>query len=144
MGGEALIGVGLGEVALDVREALGKAVEDLRIRLLTGGCLDRLAGVLAQILVLAAFSLGHFAGLGMTQRPAGPPNGMGRPGRSVLASNSASRTSERYANTFTARAITRPRITSEISACRAIVALAHSASGMASVGLKAVALVKPR
>ena len=45
---------------------------------------------------------------------------------------------------FTARAITSPRTTSEISACTAIVILAQGASGIASVGLNAVALVKPR
>ena len=45
---------------------------------------------------------------------------------------------------FTARAITRPRIAIEISDWRAIVSLAQGASGIASVGLNAVAFVKAR
>ena len=54
------------------------------------------------------------------------------------------RRSPRYVNTFTARATTRPRIASETKACTAIAILAHGTSGMTSVGLNAVALVKPR
>ena len=46
--------------------------------------------------------------------------------------------------TFTARAMTSPRMPSETSDCTAIAIFAHGASGMTSVGLKAVALVKPR
>ena len=47
-------------------------------------------------------------------------------------------------NTFTARAMTRPRISSDTSAWTVMAILAHGASGIASVGLNAVALVKPR
>ena len=49
-----------------------------------------------------------------------------------------------HANTFTARAITRPSSASEISDCTVMAILAQGASGIASVGLKAVAFVKPR
>ena len=49
-----------------------------------------------------------------------------------------------HANTFTARAITRPRSAREISDCTVMAILAQGASGIASVGLKAVAFVKPR
>ncbi len=51
VGGEALVGVGLGEVALDVGEAFRQAVEDLRVGLLPGRGLDRLAGVLTKVLL---------------------------------------------------------------------------------------------
>ena len=47
-------------------------------------------------------------------------------------------------NTFTALAMMSPRMPSETSACTVIAIFAQGASGMASVGLKAVALVKPR
>ena len=45
---------------------------------------------------------------------------------------------------FTARATTSPRMASEMSDCTVIAIFAQGASGMTSVGLKAVALVKPR
>ena len=45
---------------------------------------------------------------------------------------------------FTARAITSPRIAIEISDWTVIVSLAQGASGIASVGLNAVAFVKAR
>jgi hypothetical protein len=45
---------------------------------------------------------------------------------------------------FTARAMTSPRIINEIRACAPIVNLAQCRSGMTSVGLNAVALVRPR
>ena len=45
---------------------------------------------------------------------------------------------------FTARAMTSPRISNELVAWMAIANLAHSASGITSVGLKAVEFVKPR
>ena len=41
----------VGEVALDVGEALREPVEHLRVGLLAGGGLDRLPGVLAEVLV---------------------------------------------------------------------------------------------
>ncbi len=50
----------------------------------------------------------------------------------------------RYRRMLTARAITSPRMASEPAACIAIAALAQRASGITSVGLNAVALVKPR
>ena len=46
--------------------------------------------------------------------------------------------------TFTARAITSPRIAREIADCTVIAIFAHGVSGITSVGLKAVALVNPR
>jgi hypothetical protein len=49
-----------------------------------------------------------------------------------------------YVRMFTARAITSPRTASEPNACTVIASLAHRASGMTSVGLNAVAFVKPR
>jgi hypothetical protein len=42
------------------------------------------------------------------------------------------------------RAITRPRIASDMNACTAMASLTQRASGMTSVGLNAVAAVKPR
>src|SRR5579871_907170 len=45
---------------------------------------------------------------------------------------------------LTARAITSPRMNREVIACTVMAALAQRASGITSVGLKAVALVKPR
>jgi hypothetical protein len=48
-----------------------------------------------------------------------------------------------YANTFTARAITRPTTANEIIDCRLIVNFAHGDSGMTSVGLNAMLVVKP-
>ena len=65
-------------------------------------------------------------------------------GREFIVRRGRARSAIAQVNTFTARAITRPRIASEISDCTAIAILAHGASGMASVGLKAVALVTPR
>ena len=44
---------------------------------------------------------------------------------------------------FTARATTSARIASEMNACTVMAIFARGASGMESVGLKAVALVKP-
>jgi DNA-binding CsgD family transcriptional regulator len=44
---------------------------------------------------------------------------------------------------LTARAMTSPRMTREAVACRVMAALAHRARGITSVGLNAVALVKP-
>ncbi len=49
-----------------------------------------------------------------------------------------------YRRILTARAITSPKMTSEPAACRVMAALAQRASGITSVGLNAVALVKPR
>jgi hypothetical protein len=49
-----------------------------------------------------------------------------------------------YLRMLTARAMTRARVTSEIRDCPSMVSLAHRDSGMTSVGLKAVALVKER
>ena len=49
-----------------------------------------------------------------------------------------------YWNTFTARAMTMPRMASEMSDGRAIQIFAHGTSGITYVGLKAVAFVKPR
>ena len=49
-----------------------------------------------------------------------------------------------HANTFTARAITRPTIANEMSDCTVIAILAQAAVGIASVGLRAVAFVKAR
>jgi hypothetical protein len=45
---------------------------------------------------------------------------------------------------LTARAITRPRIMREQTACTVMASVAHRASGITSVGLNAVASVKPR
>ncbi len=45
---------------------------------------------------------------------------------------------------LTARAITRPRIPSETAACTVIAIFAHGTSGITSVGLNAVELVKLR
>ncbi len=45
---------------------------------------------------------------------------------------------------LTARAITSPRMNREVTACTVMAALAQRASGITSVGLNAVALVKPR
>jgi hypothetical protein len=49
-----------------------------------------------------------------------------------------------YFRIFIARAITSPKMTSEAVACTAIASLAQRQSGITSVGLNAVALVKPR
>jgi hypothetical protein len=49
-----------------------------------------------------------------------------------------------HLKTFTARAMTRPRITRETTDWMAIAILAHGASGITSVGLNAVAFVNPR
>jgi hypothetical protein len=49
-----------------------------------------------------------------------------------------------YVRVFTARAITKPRMASEALDSSAIVSFAQWASGITSVGLKAMALVKPR
>ena len=49
-----------------------------------------------------------------------------------------------YVKMFTARAMTSPRMAIEITDCTAIVIFAHGTRGITSVGLKAVALVKPR
>ena len=49
-----------------------------------------------------------------------------------------------YLKMLTARAITSPRMAREVAACTVMAALAHRASGITSVGLNAVALVKPR
>lgn len=49
-----------------------------------------------------------------------------------------------YLRMLTARAMTRARVTSETRDCPSMVSLAHRDSGMTSVGLKAVALVKER
>jgi len=49
-----------------------------------------------------------------------------------------------YFRILTARAITSPRITREPTACAVMANLPHRASGMTSVGLRAVAAVKPR
>ena len=54
------------------------------------------------------------------------------------------RASTRSQNRLTARAMTSPRIASEISDCAPIAILAHGTRGMTSVGLNAVALVMPR
>ena len=54
------------------------------------------------------------------------------------------RSSLRYLKTLTARAITNPKMTSEANAWIAIASLAQRASGITSVGLKAVEFVKPR
>jgi hypothetical protein len=44
---------------------------------------------------------------------------------------------------LTARAITSPKMTRELTACTVMAALAHRASGITSVGLNAVALAIP-
>jgi hypothetical protein len=62
-------------------------------------------------------------------------------GREQLAT---AETPDGYFKMFTARAITSPRIASEPAAWTAIASLAHRESGITSVGLNAVALVKPR
>jgi hypothetical protein len=49
-----------------------------------------------------------------------------------------------HENTFTARATTSPRMAIEITDWIAIVILAQGTSGITSVGLSAVALVKAR
>ena len=49
-----------------------------------------------------------------------------------------------YFKMLTARAITRPRIMRELTACTVMASLAHRVSGITSVGLNAVASVKPR
>ena len=49
-----------------------------------------------------------------------------------------------YGRMLTARAITSPSTAREPAACRVMTALAQRASGITSVGLNAVALVKPR
>jgi hypothetical protein len=49
-----------------------------------------------------------------------------------------------HENTFTARAMTRPTTASEISDWSAMVSFAHTATGITSVGLKAVLVVSPR
>ena len=49
-----------------------------------------------------------------------------------------------YRRILTARAITSPKMRSEPAACMVMAALAQRASGITSVGLNAVALVKPR
>ena len=50
----------------------------------------------------------------------------------------------RYLKILAARAITSPRIMREQTACTVIANLPQRASGITSVGLNAVALVKPR
>jgi len=53
-------------------------------------------------------------------------------------------TARSYGRMLTARAITSPSTAREPAACRVMTALAQRASGITSVGLNAVALVKPR
>ena len=53
-------------------------------------------------------------------------------------------TPERQSRTLTARATTSARMAREMSDCTVIAIFAHGASGIASVGLKAVAFVNPR
>ena len=48
------------------------------------------------------------------------------------------------ASTLTARATTSPRMTNETRDCTPMTILAQGASGMTSVGLKAIELVSPR
>src|SRR5262249_43853859 len=62
--------------------------------------------------------------------------------RSVLEAIWPSR--DGYFRMLTARAITSPKMTREVAACMVMAALAQRASGITSVGLNAVALVKPR
>jgi hypothetical protein len=57
---------------------------------------------------------------------------------------SAHHRSMRYFKMLTARAMTRPTTARQAVACTAMASLAHRASGMTSVGLKAMALVKAR
>ncbi len=49
-----------------------------------------------------------------------------------------------YFRVLTALAITSPRMTRDPTACTVMASLAQRASGITSVGLNAVALVKPR
>lgn len=64
-------------------------------------------------------------------------------GAAVLGSLAGLRT-HLQARMFTARATTSPRMISEIKACTPIVSLAQCRIGMTSVGLNAVAFVRPR
>jgi len=64
--------------------------------------------------------------------------------RRLLVEASRQPTRVDHAKTFTARAMTSPRTVSEMTDCTAIAILAHGTSGIASVGLNAVALVNPR
>jgi hypothetical protein len=71
--------------------------------------------------------------------------GAGRPAaRSVERLRPSQKPCGGYVKTFTARAMTSARMAIEMSAYTAMVILAQGTSGMASVGLKAVAFVKPR
>ncbi len=63
-------------------------------------------------------------------------------GRRILIADS--KRSGHQVRMFTARATTSPRMTSEINACTPMVSLAQCRSGMTSVGLNAVAFVRPR
>jgi hypothetical protein len=84
-------------------------------------------------------------------RPAAPVAAGRRQGiRPELADPRHPGTSERsakmadYLKILTAREITSPKIMSEETACTVIANLAQRASGIMSVGLNAVASVKPR
>ena len=67
-----------------------------------------------------------------------------RPAECVPALAQRRGVARRHAKTFTARAMTRPRMTSDTVAWSIMLSFAQGASGMASVGLNAVAFVKPR
>ena len=84
----------------------------------------------------------HRAGNGATAQP--PTRAPGAERLRAATASAVKPTSSAYEKMFTARAITRPRTTSEIIACTAMAIFAQAASGIASVGLNAVALVKPR
>ena len=84
------------------------------------------------------------------KRERAAPSGTRVPVRSRLTASRRCRSRPLYGRSshqlrmFTARATTRPRMISEINACTPMVILAQCRSGMTSVGLKAVAFVRPR
>jgi hypothetical protein len=80
-----------------------------------------------------------------TWLPTGPRSSLrpnSRPGWRSLGFTTRSSLGHHF-RMLTARAMTSPRMTSDPAASRVMSNLAHRAKGMTSVGLKAVALVKP-
>ena len=66
------------------------------------------------------------------------------PGNAPSRCATSGSSSPRYFRMFTARAITRPSSVSDTPDCSVMISFGQVVSGRASVGLKAVALVKPR
>jgi hypothetical protein len=101
-------------------------------------CRTSCKSISGQMASAARASVASARGLFAFQRPRLP--GGQRPDR-----EEAERSGWRgYFRILTARAITRPRIIRELTACTVIANFPQRASGITSVGLNAVALVKPR